>query len=86
MKILDDLIQIIVDELMNEIGYHPHEREQIDAPQEEALEMIIVGALQKMRVREGYIFDEESEIEWQVVPKSQEAPGDALVLTVPPTT
>lgn len=33
------------------------------------------------KVREGYIFDEHSEIEWQVTPRSQEAEGDALVLT-----
>lgn len=33
------------------------------------------------KVREGYIFDEHSEIEWQVTPRSEEVEGDALVLT-----
>lgn len=42
-----------------------------------------VAVLKEMgfKVREGYIFDESSEIEWQVVPRSQETEGDALVVT-----
>jgi hypothetical protein len=81
VKIANDVIKIIVDELMVDVGYWAHEHD--DGVSEERVEEIITRAFQKMTVREGYIFDEKSEIEWHVQAKTQEEPGDVLVLTVP---